>query len=133
MKLIDDIEFDNSFSFIFSPRPGTPAANLHDDTPHEVKLARLQRLQAVINGNVKRYNDAMVGSIETVLVESPATRNSNELQGRTPTNRVVNFEGSRDLIGQLVKVKITHSNSFSLRGDLMEMPTQSAALGSLAA
>jgi tRNA-2-methylthio-N6-dimethylallyladenosine synthase len=120
MKLIDDIEFDNSFSFIFSPRPGTPAANLEDDTPHEVKLARLQRLQAVINNNVKRYNDAMVGSIQTVLVERPAVRDTTELQGRTESNRVVNFAGSAELIGQLIDVKITQSNSFSLRGELMQ-------------
>jgi tRNA-2-methylthio-N6-dimethylallyladenosine synthase len=118
MKLIDDIEFDNSFSFLFSPRPGTPAANLTDDTPHEVKQARLQRLQAVINANVKRYSDAMVGSIQKVLVEGPAVRDANELQGRTEHNRVVNFAGSAELIGQLIDVKITHSNNFSLRGEV---------------
>ena len=118
MKLIDDIGFDNSFSFIFSPRPGTPAANLEDDTPHEVKLARLQRLQAVINSNVKRYSNDMIGTIQTVLVEAPTVKDANELQGRTENNRVVNFPGDIDLIGQLVEVKITQSYSFSLRGEL---------------
>lgn len=119
MKLIDDIGFDNSYSFIFSPRPGTPAANLEDDTPHEVKLARLQRLQAVINNNVKRYSDEMLGSIQTVLVEGPTVRDVTEMQGRTENNRVVNFAGSAELIGQLVDVKITQSYNFSLRGELV--------------
>ena len=119
MKLIDDIGFDNSFSFVFSPRPGTPAANLEDDTPVEVKLARLQRLQAVINGNVKRFSNDMIGSIQTVLVEKPTVKDVNELQGRTENNRVVNFAGAVDLIGQLVDVKITQSYNFSLRGELV--------------
>ena len=121
MKLIDDIGFDNSFSFIFSPRPGTPAANLEDDTPQEVKLARLQRLQAVINNNVKRYSNEMIGSVQRVLVECPTVKDANELQGRTENNRVVNFAGSLELIGQLVDVKITQSYNFSLRGELIEI------------
>ncbi|PRC94191.1 tRNA (N6-isopentenyl adenosine(37)-C2)-methylthiotransferase MiaB [Solimicrobium silvestre] len=119
MKLIDDIGFDNSFSFIYSPRPGTPAANLEDDTPHEVKLARLHRLQAVINDNVKRYSTEMIGSVQTVLVECPTVKDVNELQGRTENNRVVNFAGPAELIGQLVDVKITQSYNFSLRGELI--------------
>lgn len=119
MKLIDDVGFDNCFSFIFSPRPGTPAANLEDDTPHELKLARLQRLQAVINGNVKRYSNAMIGTTQTVLVESPTVKDANEMQGRTENNRVVNFPGPISLIGQLVEVKITQSYNFSLRGELI--------------
>jgi tRNA-2-methylthio-N6-dimethylallyladenosine synthase len=120
MKLIEDIGFDNSFSFIFSPRPGTPAANLEDDTPQEVKLARLQRLQAVINNNVKRYSNEMIGSVQTVLVECPTVKDADELQGRTENNRVVNFPGPASLIGQLVDVKITQSYNFSLRGELIE-------------
>jgi len=119
MKLIDDVGFDNSFSFIFSPRPGTPAANLEDDTPYEIKLARLQRLQAVINNNVKRYSNEMIGTIQTVLVEAPTVKDVNELQGRTENNRVVNFPGPVELIGQLVDVKITQSYNFSLRGELI--------------
>jgi len=121
MKLIDDVGFDNCFSFIFSPRPGTPAASLEDDTPYEIKLARLQRLQAVINNNVKRYSNAMIGTIQTVLVESPTVKDVNELQGRTENNRVVNFPGPIDLIGQLVDVRITQSYSFSLRGELIPL------------
>ena len=119
MKLIEDVGFDNSFSFIFSARPGTPAANLADDTPQEVKLARLQRLQAVINSNVKRYSTEMIGTTQTVLVESPTVKDVNELQGRTENNRVVNFPGPVELIGQLVDVKITQSYNFSLRGELI--------------
>ena len=120
MKLIDDIGYDNSYSFIFSPRPGTPAANLADDTPYDVKLARLQRLQKVIADNTRRYSDAMLNSVQRVLVEGPSKKNPNELQGRTETNRVVNFESgpqSDRLIGQFIDIKITASNPYSLRGD----------------
>ena len=120
MKLIDDVGYDNSYSFIFSPRPGTPAANLADDTPYDVKLARLQRLQKVIADNTRRYSDAMLNSVQRVLVEGPSKKNPNELQGRTETNRVVNFESgpqSDRLIGQFIDIKITASNPYSLRGD----------------
>jgi len=122
MKLIDDIGYDNSFSFIFSPRPGTPAASLADDTPHEVKLARLQRLQKVIADNTKRYSDAMVGKTERILVEGPSKKNPQELQGRTENNRVVNLNGGRaphELVGQLIDVKITESYAYSLRGEII--------------
>ena len=122
MKLVEDIGYDNSFSFIFSPRPGTPAANLPDDTPQEVKLARLQRLQKVIADNTRRYSDAMVGSLQRVLVEGPSKRDPNELQGRTENNRVVNFAGGPSasrLVGQFIDVTITESHPFSLRGDLV--------------
>ena len=120
MKLIDDIGYDNSFSFIFSPRPGTPAANLEDDTPHEVKLARLQRLQKVINDNTKAYSEAMVGSTVRILVEGPSKKDPKEMQGRSENNRVVNFDGGPNgarLIGQFIDVKITTSYAYSLRGD----------------
>src|SRR5438270_6058135 len=96
MKLIADVEYDNSFSFIFSPRPGTPAANLEDDTPHEVKLARLQRLQAQIDANTRKTSAAMVGTVQRILVEGPSKKGLTasgqpELQGRSENNRVVNF------------------------------------------
>ena len=120
MKLIADVGYDNSYSFIFSPRPGTPAANLADDTPYEVKLARLQRLQKVIADNTRRYSDAMLDSVQRILVEGPSKKNANEFQGRTETNRVVNFEVGPQadrLIGQFIDVKITASNPYSLRGD----------------
>ena len=120
MKLIADVGYDNSYSFIFSPRPGTPAANLTDDTPYEVKLARLQRLQKVIADNTRRYTDAMLDSVQRILVEGPSKKNANEFQGRTETNRVVNFEVGPQadrLIGHFIDVKITASNPYSLRGD----------------
>ncbi len=122
MKLIDDIGYDNSFSFIFSPRPGTPAANLADDTPHDVKLARLQRLQKVIGDNTRRYSDALVNTTQRILVEGPSRKDPNELQGRTECNRVVNFDGGPQaarLVGQMLDVNITESYSYSLRGALV--------------
>lgn len=122
MKLVDDIGYDNSYSFIFSPRPGTPAATLTDDTPHDVKLARLQRLQKVIAENTRRYSDAMVGSVQRVLVEGPAKRDPREMQGRTENNRVVNFDGGPNgtrLNGHFVDINIVASNPYSLRGELV--------------
>jgi len=120
MKLVDDIGYDNSYSFIFSPRPGTPAANLPDDTPHAVKLERLQRLQKVIADNTRRYSDAMVGSVQRVLVEGPSKRDTHEMQGRCENNRVVNFDGGPNgarLTGQFIDINITASNPYSLRGE----------------
>jgi tRNA-2-methylthio-N6-dimethylallyladenosine synthase len=122
MKLIDDVGYDNSYSFIFSPRPGTPAANLADDTPHEVKLERLQRLQKVIADNTRRYSEAMVGSVQRVLVEGPSKRDAQEMQGRSENNRVVNFNGGPHgarLTGQFVDINITASHPYSLRGELV--------------
>ncbi|MFZ6689445.1 tRNA (N6-isopentenyl adenosine(37)-C2)-methylthiotransferase MiaB [Undibacterium sp. SXout11W] len=120
MKLIDDVGFDNSFSFIFSPRPGTPAANLEDDTPQELKLRRLQTLQAVIDFNTKKYSNAMIGTVQRILVDGPSVKDPNELQGRTENNRVVNFAGGKELIGTLVNTVITESYNYSLRGELVE-------------
>jgi tRNA-2-methylthio-N6-dimethylallyladenosine synthase len=119
MKLIDDIGFDNSFSFIFSPRPGTPAANLNDDTPHEVKLKRLQHLQSVINGNIARISDSRLGTVQRILVEGASKRDATELMGRTECNRVVNFAGNPRLVGQLVDVTITETRTYSLRGEVV--------------
>ena len=122
MKLVEDVGFDNSFSFIFSKRPGTPAANLEDDTPHEVKLARLQRLQALIDANTRKYSAAMVGTVQRVLVEGPSKKDPSELQGRTESNRVVIFAPGAlgaALIGQLVDVRVTESLDYSLRGELV--------------
>ena len=121
MKLVEDVGFDNSFSFIFSKRPGTPAANLEDATAHEVKLARLQRLQALIDANTRKYSAAMVGSVQRVLVEGPAKKDPTQLQGRTENNRVVNFDAidAASLVGQLVDVRITASHDYFLRGELV--------------
>jgi tRNA-2-methylthio-N6-dimethylallyladenosine synthase len=119
MKLIEDLDYDNSFSFIFSPRPGTPAAALHDDTPHAVKLARLQRVQAAIDGNMRRISESRVGTVQRILVEGPSRKNASELAGRTDCNRMVNFEGPARLVGQLVDVRITGANTHSLRGECL--------------
>ena len=119
MKLIQDVQFDNSFSFIFSPRPGTPAANLEDDTPQPLKLKRLQHLQSVIDANTKMYSNAMIGTVQRILVEGPSVKDANELQGRTENNRVVNFAGGKELIGTLVDTKVTQSFNYSLRGELI--------------
>ena len=126
MKLIDDVGYDNSFSFIFSPRPGTPAANLHDDTPHDVKLKRLQHLQTVIDANIRRISEGRIGTVQRILVEGASKRDAIELMGRTECNRVVNFKGPARLIGQMVDVNITQAMHYSLRGDVtltVESPT----------
>jgi tRNA-2-methylthio-N6-dimethylallyladenosine synthase len=119
MKLIDDIGFDNSFSFIFSPRPGTPAANLADDTPHEVKLRRLQTLQAAINANITRISESRLGTMQRILVEGVSKRDASELMGRTECNRVVNFAGHARLVGNLVDVRITDTRTYTLRGEVL--------------
>ncbi|WP_350015784.1 tRNA (N6-isopentenyl adenosine(37)-C2)-methylthiotransferase MiaB [Rhodanobacter sp. IGA1.0] len=129
MKLIDDIGFDQSFSFIFSSRPGTPAANLADDTPASEKHERLSRLQAAINANAKAISQAMVGTVQRVLVEKPSTRDASELTGRTENMRFVNFPGHPRLIGQFVEVEITEAMSNSLRGRV-KLADEVAALAS---
>jgi tRNA-2-methylthio-N6-dimethylallyladenosine synthase len=119
MKLIDDVGFDASFSFIFSPRPGTPAASLADDTPHEVKLRRLQTLQARLEANVVAYSKQREGTVQRILVEGPSRKDASELMGRTECNRIVNFPGAPRLIGQMVDVTITSALPHSLRGELV--------------
>ncbi len=122
MKLITDVGYDSSFSFIFSPRPGTPAANLPDDTPHEVKLQRLQHLQATIEENVRRISASREGTVQRILVEGPSRKNAAELMGRTECNRIVNFDGgpnSARLVGQMIDVKITQALPHSLRGEVL--------------
>jgi len=122
MKLITDTGFDASFSFIFSPRPGTPAANLPDDTPHEVKLRRLQHLQATVEDNVRRISESRLGTVQRILVEGPSRKSAAELMGRTECNRIVNFDGgplSARLIGQMIDVRITQALPHSLRGELV--------------
>jgi tRNA-2-methylthio-N6-dimethylallyladenosine synthase len=116
MKLIDDIGFDQSFSFIYSRRPGTPAASLLDEVGAEEKHARLTHLQATINANSARISQAMIGSMQSILVEGPSKRNPNQICGRTENNRMVNFDGPARLIGQFVDVIITEAVTNSLRG-----------------
>jgi tRNA-2-methylthio-N6-dimethylallyladenosine synthase len=116
MKLIEDVGFDQSFSFIYSRRPGTPAADLSDDTPEAVKHARLSRLQAHINAHSAKISAAMVGSVQSILVEGPSRKDPNELTGKTENMRSVNFAGHPRLVGQFVDVLITEALSNSLRG-----------------
>jgi tRNA-2-methylthio-N6-dimethylallyladenosine synthase len=119
MKLVQDLKFDNSFSFIYSARPGTPAANLNDDTPQTVKLQRLQRLQAEIEAEAQRISQYMVGSVQRILVEGPSRKNAAELMGRTENNRIVNFPGQPRLVGQLIDVRITQALPHSLRAEVV--------------
>ena len=130
MKLIKAVGFDHSFSFIYSPRPGTPAADLKDDTPSSVKLERLQRLQAAIDANAQAISQAMVGKTLDVLVEGRSKKNPDELMGRTENNRVVNFAAPAHavarLIGQVFPMTITAALSHSLRGSLVLTPEEEA-------
>ncbi len=119
MKLIEEIGFDTSFSFIYSRRPGTPAADLSDDTSDAVKLKRLQRLQALIGQQASHIAQGMLGTSQKVLVEGPSRRDTNELMGRTENNRIVNFEGSSRLIGEMADVIITTAYTNSLRGEIV--------------
>lgn len=119
MRLIETMGFDHSFSFIYSARPGTPAASLPDDTPMSVKKARLARLQAQINEQAAAISDAMVGTIQRVLVNRPAKKDPTQISGRTENNRVVNFVGDHALIGQFADVRITEALPNSLRGELV--------------
>ncbi|MFO1494907.1 MAG: tRNA (N6-isopentenyl adenosine(37)-C2)-methylthiotransferase MiaB [Lysobacterales bacterium] len=126
MKLVEDIRFDQSFSFIYSRRPGTPAANLPDDTPEQVKKERLYRLQARINEFAREISQSMVGSTQRVLVEGPSRKNPQELTGRTENMRYVNFAAPARLIGQFVDVVITETMSNSLRGRVLTAETVSS-------
>jgi tRNA-2-methylthio-N6-dimethylallyladenosine synthase len=119
MALIDALGFDASFSFVFSPRPGTPAAEMDDPTPPEVKLARLARLQKRIDELAQAVSQAMVGSVQRVLVEGMSKKNADELCGRTDNNRVVNFPGHPRLVGRFVPVAVTAALPHSLRGEVV--------------
>lgn len=119
MKLIEDIGFDHSYSFIYSPRPGTPAASLEDNIPFETKKARLNILQTRIIQNTQRISERMVGTSQTILVSGPSKKHAGQFGGRTENNRVVNFRGSADLVGQMVHIKITEAQPNSLRGELL--------------
>ena len=127
MKLVNDVGYDTSFSFIFSPRPGTPAANLADDTPHEVKLRRLQHLQATLDDSVRAISASRLGTVQRILVEGTARKDASELMGRTECNRVVILKGQPRLIGQMVDVKITETSQRSLRGEVLTQDESIAA------
>ena len=118
LKLIDEIGFDNSFSYLYSPRPGTPAAEMRDDTPHEIKSERLKRLQDRIAGQELSIAQAMLGTVQRVLVEGASKKEAHELAGRTDNNRIVNFPGPPAMIGHFANVKITRIVRHTLRGEL---------------
>jgi tRNA-2-methylthio-N6-dimethylallyladenosine synthase len=130
LKLIDDVGFDSSFSFVFSPRPGTPAAALDDGTPQAVKLQRLQTLQARIEDNARRISASRVGTLQRILVEGPSRNarkpgaasgaDASEWMGRTECNRIVNFVGAQHLVGQMIDVRITEALPHSLRAVMTE-------------
>ena len=117
MALVESVGFDHSFSFIYSARPGTPAAALEDNTPHQVKLTRLQHLQQTIADNAMRISESMVGTRQRILVEGPAKKDPRELSGRTGNNRVVNFAGPSSLIGSMIEIGIVEALPHSLRGE----------------
>ncbi|TAM97624.1 MAG: TRAM domain-containing protein, partial [Rhodanobacteraceae bacterium] len=120
LQLIEDVGFDQSFSFIYSKRPGTPAANLFDATPDAVKHERLSRLQEMLNFHAAKISEAMVGTVQRILVTGPSRKNPNELTGKTENMRQVNFEGDAGLVGRFVDVTITAALTNSLRARLAE-------------
>lgn len=121
LKLIDDIGFDNSFSYLYSPRPGTPAAEMRDDTPLEVKSARLKRLQDKLSSQEDAVGQSMLDSVQRVLVEGISKKDVLEMAGRTDNNRVINFRGSPGMIGRFVDVKVTQVVRHTLRGELVSL------------
>jgi tRNA-2-methylthio-N6-dimethylallyladenosine synthase len=127
MKLIEDVGFDQSFSFIYSRRPGTPASSLADDTPEAVKSERLARLQAKINANALAISRAMVGSVQCVLAEGRSRKDPNQLCGKTENNRTVNFDGHPRLVGQFVDIEITEVMANSLRGRVVAAGDRAAS------
>lgn len=129
MDLIEEVGFDHSFSFIYSPRPGTPAADYPDDVPHEVKQKRLAILQQRINDMAQKISRRMVGSVQRVLVEGPSRKSAAALAGRTENNRVVNFPGTHDLIGRFVQVRINEALPNSLRGEIVAIEEEPAFRG----
>jgi len=126
MDLIEDIGFDLSFSFLYSARPGTPAADLPDDVPLEVKRERLRVLQARIGDNAQRISRRMVGTVQSVLIDGLSRKDSRQVSGRTENNRVVNFDGGAELIGRFVDVEITEALPNSLRGRRIDSPARAA-------
>jgi len=127
MKLIEDIGFDHSFSFIYSRRPGTPAADMPDDVPMTVKKQRLARLQARIQEMAAQISTDMVGTLQRVLVEGPSRKNPTQMAGRSENNRVVNFDADTDLIGRFVSLRITEAMPNSLRGEFVAIADSGAA------
>ena len=119
LTLARELAFDGSYSFLYSPRPGTPAAELEDATPQAQKLERLQRLQLQLEAQSRAVSEAMVGTVQQVLVEGPSTRDPAELAARTGNNRTVNFAGGRELAGRFAALRVTEARHHSLRGELV--------------
>ncbi len=119
LALARELQFDGSYSFLYSPRPGTPAAELEDPVPQAQKLERLKRLQAHLEAQERAVSEAMVGTVQQVLVEGPSTRDAAELAARTDNNRTVNFPGNGELAGQFAALRITEARHHSLRGELI--------------
>jgi tRNA-2-methylthio-N6-dimethylallyladenosine synthase len=124
MDLVREIGFDQSFSFVYSARPGTPAASLPDEVPVEVKKERLAILQETINRPARRISESMVGTVQRILVEGPSRKDARQLAGRTENNRVVNFDGDQRMIGRFVDVHITEALPNSLRGRYVSSPEE---------
>lgn len=122
MKLVEELKYDRSFSFIYSPRPGTPAASLPDDVPMEVKKQRLYALQELLNQQTLAHSEALIGTTQRVLVERLSRKSDREMAGRTECNRVVNFVGDLDMIGTFVDVKVHEALTNSLRGEVVATP-----------
>ncbi|WP_097065741.1 tRNA (N6-isopentenyl adenosine(37)-C2)-methylthiotransferase MiaB [Nitrosovibrio sp. Nv4] len=120
LKLVERVNFDGSFSFIYSPRPGTPAAELTDTTPHQIKLERLQRLQEKVEQQAQAVSRSMIGTTQRILIEGQSKKDASELCGRTDNNRMVNFAGHPEKIGHFINVKITAALSHSLRGEIVK-------------
>jgi len=127
MRLVEDLNFDHSFSFVYSPRPGTPAADMADDTPQEIKIRRLMHLQKTIEAQAQTISRAMVGTTQRILVEGHARKDASELAGRTANNRIVNFAGNERLIGRFIDVTITAALPHSLRGEVVKRPEPAGA------
>jgi tRNA-2-methylthio-N6-dimethylallyladenosine synthase len=119
LKLVESVNFDGAFSFLYSARPGTPAAELPDPVPHEAKQHRLERLQSLLDAQYRAHSEAMVGTVQKVLVTGPSTKNAQELSARTANNRVVNFGGDAGLTGTYVDVTVSAALPHSLRGELV--------------
>ena len=129
LQLIQDVGFDTSFSFVYSRRPSTPAADLEDTTGKEEKFERLHRLQALINEQATAIGEAMVGTEQRVLVERLSRRDESEVMGRTENNRIVNFPANSRLIGQMVTVRITQAMTNTLRGEMVTSESTTTAWG----
>ena len=119
VQLVRELAFDLSFVFIYSPRPGTPAAELEDSTPYQVKVDRLERLNELIEAQTKRINQSMLDTVQACLVEGVSKKDPEQLQGRTANNRVVNFSGDISLLNHMVPIRITQAHTFSLKGELL--------------